>query len=42
MWMIYELINMEHLLNDAGSIKAKYAKEKVSACFFVHHKSHVD
>ena len=42
MWMIYELINMERLLNDTGNIKAKYTKEKVSSCLLIHHKSHLD
>ena len=41
-WIMCELINMEHLLNDNDNMKTKYVKEDVSACLFVHHKSHVD
>jgi hypothetical protein len=32
---------MEHCLNDIR-VKVKYAKKKVTACLFVHNKSHVD
>jgi hypothetical protein len=41
-WIMCELINMEHLLNDNDNMKTKYVKEDVSTCLFVHHKSHVD
>jgi hypothetical protein len=33
---------MEHQWNDIDREKPKYSGKKLSQCYFVHHKSHMD